>query len=210
MRLLVENLQLIRNERRLFDGLNFALHDGDSLVLTGANGTGKSSLLRALAGLLALSGGEISFYLDAAAANPGEASLAEHCHFLGMADGLKSALTAAENLMFWGKMLAAGGSAEATAPKTALAQLNLEGLQHTPVAFLSAGQRRRVALARLLIIKRPIWLLDEPTNALDSASQTLFSQLCASHLATGGIVIAASHLDLALPNARSLNLDSTS
>ena len=210
MRLLVENLQLIRNERRLFDGLNFALHDGDSLVLTGANGTGKSSLLRALAGLLGLSGGGISFYLDAAATNPGEASLAEHCHFLGMADGLKSALTAAENLMFWGKMLAAGGSAEATAPKTALAQLNLEGLQHTPVAFLSAGQRRRVALARLLIIKRPIWLLDEPTNALDSASQTLFSQLCASHLAVGGIVIAASHLDLALPNARSLNLDSTS
>ena len=209
MRLLVENLQLIRNERRLFAGLNFALYSGDALVLSGANGAGKSSLLRALPGLLPLSHGKISFQLSSTAETPVEASLAENCHFLGMTDGLKPALTAGENLMFWGRMLAAGSSAQTIAAKIALARLNLATLEHTPVAYLSAGQRRRVALARLLSVERPVWLLDEPTNALDSASQTLFRDVCMSHLDTGGMIIAASHLDLALPKARTLSLDPT-
>ncbi len=207
MRLLVENLQLIRNERRLFAGLNFALHGGDSLVLTGPNGVGKSSLLRALPGLLPLSAGKISFQLRPDPEAAVEASLAENCHFLGMTDGLKSALTAAENLNFWSKMLTAGSAAEATWPKAALARLNLATLEHTPVAYLSAGQRRRVALARLLIADKSVWLLDEPTNALDTASQVIFGDMCVAHLDAGGMIIAASHLDLALPKARILNLD---
>lgn len=194
MRLLVENLQLIRNERQLFKGLNFELTGGESLLLTGPNGSGKSSLLRTLLGLLNPQQGGIT--LEGA-----EGTLAENAHFLGMTDGLKAALTAGENLTFWAAMLGGGVSA-----KEALAKLNLAHLEHTPAAYLSAGQRRRVALSRLMVAHRPLWLLDEPTNALDTATLALFATLCRTHLESGGIIIAATHVEMDLANAKTLQI----
>lgn len=192
MRLTVDNLQLIRNERQLFKGLSFELSGGEALLLTGANGSGKSSLLRALLGLLATQQGSIT--LEGA-----EGTIAENAHFLGTNDGLKPALTAGENLNFWAAAL--GGT---SSPAYALAKLNLAKLEHTPVAYLSAGQRRRVALSRLAIAHRRVWLLDEPTNALDLATQSLLAALCQAHLETGGLIIAATHVEMSLPNAKSI------
>ncbi len=199
LRLLVENLHLIRNERSLFQSLSFSLGAGDALVLAGANGAGKSSLLRALLGLLPLAHGSITL-------TGRDTPLVENAHLLGTADGLKAALSAGENLTFWSRVLRADDGSPLVSPAQALAQVNLAALEHTPVAYLSAGQRRRVALARLLMVERPVWLLDEPVNALDAASQLRFAEICQEHRRAGGMIIAASHVDLGLSDATTLTL----
>jgi heme exporter protein A len=198
MRLIAENLTLERGGRRLFAGLSFEAGAGEALVVTGPNGAGKSSLLRGLSGFLAFAGGRVR--LDGGAT---ESSLQEQTHYLGHADALKAALTAAENLSFWAQML--GGAADRVAP--ALARLGLPHVADFPVRALSAGQKRRVALARLLVAPRPLWLLDEPTTALDLAAQSLFADVMRAHLATGGVVIAATHAPLGLDGAKSVRLE---
>ncbi|RVU20672.1 heme ABC exporter ATP-binding protein CcmA [Methylobacterium oryzihabitans] len=197
MRLIAETLACRRSGRRIFSGLSFTLADGDALVVTGRNGAGKSSLLAILAGRLRPESGRLR------AEGIGERTIPETLHVVGHRDGLKGALTAQENLAFARDLL---GDA-AMAPREALARLGLAHAAGLPVGYLSAGQRRRVALARLLVCRRPLWLLDEPTAALDAASQAMLAGLMREHLAAGGLVVAATHQALGLDDARRLSIE---
>jgi heme exporter protein A len=200
-RLEVSDIRVERGGRRVLDGLSFAVAAGEALVVTGPNGAGKSTLLRAIAGLLPLRAGKIEISGVADAPPPREVA-----HYLGHADGNKASLTAAENLAFWAAMLGAGEGKAQLPPLDALAAFGLAHAADLPVAVLSAGQRRRVALARLLVASRPLWLLDEPTTALDAASHGRLSELMRAHLENGGLILAATHSALDLPNARHLAL----
>lgn len=196
MQLAVDNLACRRAGRRVFDGLSFALGPGEALAVTGRNGAGKSTLIAALAGLLRPDAGEIR------TAGIGESILPECLHLVGHRDGLKGSLSAAENLRFAADLL----GDPFFSPTDALARVGLPGAASLPVAYLSAGQRRRVALARLLVAARPLWLLDEPLTALDAAGQRLLAEIMAEHLAGGGLVLAATHAALPLDGARELRL----
>lgn len=196
MRLVAKNLACRRGERIVFAGLSFALAAGEALVVTGRNGAGKTSLLAILAGLLRPEAGVIR-------AEPTEAEgLAEQVNLIGHRDALKSALTAEENLDFAQAVL----GSPARSPREALDALGLAYAAALPVGYLSAGQRRRVALARLLVSSRPIWLLDEPTAALDASSQATLAALMAAHLSAGGLIVAATHGPLGLDGAKELKL----
>ena len=196
MRLSALHVCLERSGRIIVNDLSFAVGAGEMLIITGANGAGKSTLLRALAGLLPLSAGKIS--CDGL---KNDRTLAMQAHYLGHLDALKTALTAQENLEFWADMGEGGIS-----PRAALAKLALAHVAEFPVGYLSAGQKRRVALARLLVARRPVWLLDEPTTALDALSQAMFAGLVRAHLAGGGLVVAATHAPLEIEGARELRL----
>jgi heme exporter protein A len=191
MRLAATDLSVERGGRLIFSHLSFSLPGGEALAVTGANGAGKSSLLRALAGLLKPTAGQISL------SPTSDMALAEAIHYVGHADALKGVLTLAENLAFWASMLAI--SAGKREIGETLQYFGLEGVADLPAAYLSAGQRRRAALARLLLSPRPIWLLDEPLTALDLASQDLLRKVMREHLASGGLVVAATHAALGLP-----------
>ena len=199
MRLSAMQISLERGGRLLFHDLSFSVDSGQALVVVGPNGAGKSSLLRTLAGLLSLNDG--TFALDGGDA---EASVGEQAHYLGHADGLKGALTAGENLAFWAGVLGADARRDAWLPT--LERLGLAHVADFPVRALSAGQKRRVALARLNVARRPIWLLDEPTTALDVAAQALFARLMGEHLASGGLIVSSTHAPLGLEGARELRL----
>lgn len=200
MNLIVENLHLERGARTLIADLSFAVAGGEALILTGPNGTGKTTLLRALAGLFSPSAGSIR--LDGPT-DSHDRTTAENCHFIGHQNGLKSSLTAAENLAFWANYL---GSSAQTRVTDALARFNLSSLDNIPAGYLSAGQKRRLGLARLLVADRPVWLLDEPTVSLDTASARMFGDVVNTYVASGGIAIAATHLPLGLKTARELTL----
>jgi heme exporter protein A len=202
MQLRVWDLTIDRGGRRVIAGLSFAAAQGVALVVTGPNGAGKTSLLRALAGFLPIEAG--SFALDGGDA---ERTVGEQAHYLGHADGVKAALTAGENLAFAAAML--GGDASRAAQLGALSALGLSHVIDFPARLLSAGQRRRVALARLMIAKRPLWLLDEPTTALDAVAQVAFAAIMRAHVEDGGIVVAAVHGDLGLGGAQELRLGAT-
>jgi heme exporter protein A len=195
LRILITDLACARGERLLFSGLTCAISSSETLLITGPNGIGKTTLLRALGGFLPTAQGRVVLE----GAGP-EMSLGESAHFLGHRDGLRGALTVRENLALAPAIMSGSG----VSVTDAAARLRLEPLLDLPVSVLSAGQRRRTALARLLVAKRPIWLLDEPTAALDSASTTLTTQLIAEHVASGGLVIAATHLPLGLARQREL------
>ena len=167
--------------------------------MTGPNGAGKSSLLRALSGFLPLQAG--GFALEGG--DP-ERTLGEEAHYLGHADALKGALTANENLAFWAGAL--GGKPSREASRAALARVGLAHVIDFPARALSAGQKRRVALARLLVAERPLWLLDEPTAALDAAAQAAFAAIMRVHLDSGGLIVAATHAPLGLDRASELKL----
>ena len=199
MRLSAAEIALERGGRQLFRNVNFEVSAGEALIVVGPNGAGKSSLLRAIAGFLSVSAG--TFHLEGG--DP-EASIGEQAHYLGHADALKAALTAGENLSFWAGALDGDSRRESWLP--ALTRLRLAHVADFPVRALSAGQKRRVALARLLVARRPIWLLDEPTTALDVAAQGLLAELMREHLASGGLIVAATHAPLGLERARTLRL----
>src|ERR1700712_2111009 len=192
VRLTVSNLAVRRSGRRIFSELSFGLGPGEALMVTGRNGAGKSTLLAVLAGRLKPETGTL------AVVDVGEASMPECLHVVGHRDGRKGALTAEETLAFARDLL----GAPALAPREALAELGLAHALRLPVAYLSAGQRRRGALARLLVCRRPLWLLDEPTAALDIAAQGVLAGLMARHRAAGGLVVAATHQALGLDDAR--------
>jgi heme exporter protein A len=190
----------VRGGREVFSGLDFAVAGGEALAVTGRNGAGKTSLLRLIAGLLAPGGGSIEI-----AGGDAELTLPEQAHYLGHRDAQKPALSVMENLTFWRDFL--GGEVSDSA-----ACLDRVGLAHAvdlPAAYLSAGQRRRLSLARLLAVRRLVWLLDEPTTALDASGQTMFAGLMREHLAQGGLIIAATHGPLGIA-ARELRLGATS
>jgi heme exporter protein A len=197
----VSGLRVDRGGRAILSGVGFALHSGEALVVLGRNGAGKSTLLRALAGLLPLRAGAISFGADS--------TLGEHAHYIGHADGLKGALTALDNLDFWARLLGGASAGRALTPQQALEKIGLARIGEFPVGYLSAGQKRRVALARLFVAPRPIWLLDEPATALDALSQQRLAQAMAEHRAGGGFIIAATHAPLGLADARELRLDAS-
>lgn len=200
--LIARNLGIGRGGRKLASGLNFALAGGQALVVTGPNGAGKSTLLRTLAGLLPPVAGGASVCGDGIEAETPPGLVA---HYLGHADGMKGALSVRENLDFWTAML--GRGAPVTSPEAALAAVGLPHIVDFPAAYLSAGQKRRIALARLLVAPRPLWLLDEPTTALDVAAQERFAGIMRTHLARGGAIVAATHAPLGLEGARELRLE---
>jgi len=205
LELRVEDLCVERGGRRVLDRLGFALRAGEALKIAGPNGAGKSTLLRAIAGLLPRLSGRVA--LEGA----GSDDLALNLHYLAHADGLRAALSVAENLEFWAAYLAApAGAAKSCSVAEALARVSLAHLAEAPVAFLSAGQKRRVALARLLVAYRPVWLLDEPLTALDARARAQFAQAMQGHCAGGGMILAATHEPLGLETTRELALGARS
>jgi heme exporter protein A len=196
MRLSGRSIRCVRGGREVFAKLDFEAASGEVLAVTGANGSGKTSLLRLIAGLLIPASGTIA--LDGGGS---ELTLPEQAHYLGHRDALKPALSVLENLSFWRDFL--GG--DVFDASESLASVGLGHAAHLPAAYLSAGQRRRLSLARLLAVRRPIWLLDEPTAALDAAGQDLFAGLMRDHLARGGLIVAATHGPLG-NDARELRL----
>jgi len=198
MRLIAVDLACRRGGREVFAGINFSVASGEALTVTGRNGAGKSSLLRTVVGLVRIAHGSLTV-------EGGEAELtvAEQAHYLGHLDAQKPALSVAENLRFWTAFL--GGGAVPIAP--ALEAVGLGDLADLPAAYLSAGQRRRLAIARLIAVKRPIWLLDEPTSTLDASAQQSLAALMRRHLADGGLILSATHSPLGLEGAKELRLD---
>ena len=197
MRLMGSDLTCVRGGRQVFSGVDFTVGAGEALLVMGPNGAGKSSLLRLVAGLLRpqqgrlkLEGGDL------------ELTIAEQAHYLGHQDALKPSLSARENLGFWTALL--GG--EAAKSGHALSAVGLDELAHLPAIYLSAGQRRRLAIARLIAVERPIWLLDEPTSVLDVAAQAMLADLIRAHVAGRGLVLVASHGPIGLNGAKQLRL----
>ena len=186
-----------RGGRTIFRDLSFTLASGEALLVSGPNGAGKTSLLRQIAGLLPVAGGELR--LEGASA---DAALPELCHYIGHLNAVKPSLSVSENLRFWAEFL--GNNGEETS--TALATFGLAALSDLPAGLLSAGQKRRLALARLLAARRPIWLLDEPQSSLDTASSKLLDAALDDHLAAGGIAVVASHTPLTSKFAHKLAL----
>ncbi len=191
-----DRLTCRRGGRLVFADLSFGLGSGEAIALTGRNGAGKSSLIAMLCGRLRPAAG--SLHISAA----DEAGLPELSHLVGHRDGLKTAMTASENLAFAQALL---GEAAAS-PAEALDAVGLPHVAGLPVGYLSAGQRRRVALARLLVSRRRLWLLDEPASALDTASQAMLVGLMRGHLTQGGAILAATHGPLGLDGARELRI----
>jgi heme exporter protein A len=201
LRLRVAGLSVARGGRRILENVDFRLAGGDALVVTGRNGVGKSTLLRALAGLLPVSAGSIA--LEGGVA---DADLPALSHYLAHADGMKAALSVAENLEFWAAYLGGGKDARCRSTNEALAAVGLAHALQAPFGALSAGQKRRAALARLLVAWRPLWLLDEPLTALDRGSREKFARIMQAHCAMGGLIVAATHEPLGLDGVAELAL----
>ena len=188
-----EGLAAFRGERLVFAGVGFSVAPGGALLLTGPNGAGKSTLLRLLAGLLRPEAGSLLWHGEDALAD--RIAHAGRIAYLGHHDAIKPGLTAAENLRFWGAPAAIA---------RALQALDLGALADLPARLLSAGQKRRLALARLALSAAPIWLLDEPTLGLDAAAVDRLGALLARHRGAGGVILEATHLPLPLPGAGEL------
>jgi heme exporter protein A len=200
VRLSVENLVVERGSRRILDGVSFRVDEGEALVLIGPNGAGKTTLIRTVAGLIGAAGGSIRIE----GGDP-EKDVAQQAHYIGHLNALKPSLTVEENLRFWAEYLG-GSSVDGAAIDKALAAFDLDPLAMIPAGYLSAGQKRRACLARLVATARPLWLLDEPTVSLDAASVQLLARQVARHAAGGGLVLAATHIPLGLASERRLEL----
>lgn len=194
IQLIVNNLAAMRGTRTVFRNLDLTANAGEAYAIIGPNGAGKTTFLRCIAGLLAPSSGSVTV-----TGGSGEQSVGEYCHYIGHLNGIKPALSVIENLEFYSRFLG-GGDVWAAAGQLALADL-----EDIPAAYLSAGQKRRLGLARLLCAYRPIWLLDEPAVSLDAASQDILAQIVSDHLRGGGIVLAVTHTPLGWNAANTLD-----
>jgi heme exporter protein A len=197
VRISASNLGCVRGAREVFRNVNFNVSSGGALAVLGPNGAGKSSLLRLIAGLLPATSGRI----DLEGGEP-ELTIPEQAHYLGHQDALKPSLSVAENVTFWARYLG-NGLAGLT---DALDAVGLAAIRDLPAGYLSAGQRRRLSLARLVAVRRPIWLLDEAAAALDQAAQARLIELMRTHLAGGGLILAATHAPLGLEPVQELRL----
>jgi heme exporter protein A len=193
----VDNLSLQRGGRTLFRGLGFALAAGEILSLEGPNGAGKTSLLRAIAGFIAPCSGTIRLRTKNGAAIAGGEERAAFVGWLGHQDGAKPQLTVAEALRFFADFYRSGQDTD-----QALAAVGLSRARDLPLQYLSAGQKRRLALARLSLSQRPLWLLDEPLAALDAAGKAIAAEFLSAHCRAGGIAVAATHEPLGFDCAR--------
>jgi heme exporter protein A len=199
MDLVVDTLACRRAGRAVFAGLSFTVRGGEAAALRGPNGAGKSSLLRVLAGLVPAEAGD---------ARLGGVSLAGDREafrgllaYAGHLDAVKPQLTVAENLGFWADLYGGGRVA------AALARFGLERIADYPAGYCSAGQKRRLGLARLLVADRPLWLLDEPTVSLDAAATAVFADAVREHVAAGGLALAATHVAMGLEGGPVVTLD---
>ncbi len=191
MQLSANNLVCHRGGRTVFSGLSFTVAGGEGLLLEGPNGTGKTSLLRILAGFGAIENGTLE--LEGA---DDELTIGQRAHYLGHQNALKLALSVEENLAFWAHFM--GQPVTSGAITDHLGAFNLARLSSYSAGLLSAGQKRRLALSRLELVPRPIWLLDEPSVGLDAASCNLLADAMSRHMAAGGLLIASTHTNLGL------------
>ncbi|MDG4890524.1 MULTISPECIES: heme ABC exporter ATP-binding protein CcmA [unclassified Mesorhizobium] len=198
MRLIAENLGGERGGETVFSGIEFALERGEALVVTGPNGAGKSTLLRVIAGLLPPAEGKVKVE----GGGDEFPSVASASHYLGHLNAMKTALSVEEDLGFWRAFQGEAGLSVGQALET----VGLDGLGHLPFGYLSTGQKRRASIAKLLVSRRPVWLLDEPTAGLDKASEERFAGLMRGHCREGGIIVAATHLPLGLEGAKTLRM----
>ena len=192
MELVVESLACRRAGRRVFAGVSFRLEAGQAALLKGPNGSGKSSLLRVLAGLVGAEAGDAR--LDGVSLTGDRESFQERVAYAGHLDAVKPQFSVRDNLAHWAALYGAGEARVGPA----LERFGLAHIADFPAAFCSAGQKRRLGLARLMALDRPLWLLDEPTVSLDVASTAVFADLVRAHVAQGGIAIAATHVALGL------------
>ena len=192
--LALKNLACVRGDKLLFEGFSLEAASGEIFEIKGPNGVGKSSLLRIIAGLAAPHEGELILSSD----DDADLAIEEQAHFLSHQNALKEGLSVSENLTFWHQF----SQEQGLSPSQALEQVALPHLADLPVGVLSAGQKRRVAFARLLVDRRAIWLLDEPTAALDASADELVGGLISNHAKLGGIVLAATHLPLQIDTSQ--------
>lgn len=179
MTLTVQDLAIARGGIPVLEGISFTLDAGEALILRGPNGVGKTTLLRTIAGLQPPIAGGVEGAEDRVA-------------YAAHSDGIKPTLSVTENLTFWARVFGADSI------DTALSAFDLDGLADRPGGSLSAGQKRRLGLARMLVTQRPIWIFDEPTVSLDTRAVTMFADAVRTHLAGGGSAIIATHIDLGL------------
>ena len=197
------DLLCVRGERNVFARIGFALDDGQALVLRGSNGSGKSSLLRLMAGLLRPVKGTIDW--DGAPIGGDADAHNRRLHYVGHLDAVKPALSVSENLAFWSALCR--GQMRPEAVRRALTRFGLASLADIPARMLSAGQKRRLALSRLIASPASLWLLDEPTIGLDAESIAVLRDVIHEHLREGGLAVIATHGDLAIEGAIDLDLD---
>jgi len=201
MRLIAEDLAARRGEDLIFVNVSFQLAPGEALVLTGRNGSGKSTLLRVVAGLLRPERGRVeAVFRDGRERRPAR----EVSQYLGHRNAMKQELTVSENLAFWQAYLGDFEDGRGRSIGEAADMVGLGEITHLPFGYLSAGQQRRFAMAKLLVAHRPVWILDEPTAALDASADQMFAGLVHEHLAKGGIALAATHQPLGLKEAKTL------
>ncbi|MDR3517117.1 MAG: heme ABC exporter ATP-binding protein CcmA [Azospirillaceae bacterium] len=197
------DLTCLRGHRLVFTGLSFGLDPGNALVLLGPNGSGKSSLLRVMAGLLKPYAGDLLWDGEVIADEPDRHR--GRVSYVGHLDAVKPVLTARENLAFWAAL--AGADEPAERARFALERMGVAQIADVPGRFLSAGQKRRLNLARIVAVPQPLWLLDEPTVALDRAAVVLLESAIAEHRAGGGVVVVSTHAQLVIPDAGQLQID---
>ena len=196
MKLTGDKLACQRGGRLVFEEVSFSVAAGELLILKGRNGAGKTSLLRVIAGLNGNVDGQLTLQ-----GGHGDLTIAQQCHFIAHQDAVKPALSVSENLAFWSGF-SGGGDVPA-----ALAAFDLTDLAPFSATLLSAGQKRRLALSRLVSVARPLWLLDEPTVGLDAASVKNVNQIMSAHLHAGGLIIATTHIDIGIKPARVFDFD---
>ncbi len=202
MQLAADQLAVTRGERFVFSGLSFSVSEGEALVLTGPNGSGKTTLIRVVAGLIRPAAGELRLE-----AGDAERTIGQHCHYVGHRGAVKTSMTVLENVAFWRGFLAKDSIDRLPGRDgAALDAFGLLELSHIPAGYLSDGQKRRLGLARLLLTRRRIWLLDEPYASLDAASQGILDSVLDRHLRAGGIAVIATHQPIDVSSQRELQL----